>query len=768
VHLQSAVLDADVKLAFEQTPAPAVRLSGTVQLSRVKLVDAKDQDLLAFERLKLGLADVRPLARAVKLSAIELNQPLLTVHRARDGRLNLDLSAQSPEEGKKSSKNIAETDRPTPGSKERDAKAAATDAWKLDVASVAVRGGQVDWIDDTTAVGKGPSARLGLRDLSLDATGIALPFGVPGVQAIPFRGSAAIEAGKGPSSTSPGAGTTTAAGLTFSGSALDTAASMTATVSALPLSLAAPYVAQFLEPTLAGTLNAAVGVNWTLGANLPAIQKEKGSRYELKLKVDKLNLDKLALNQGKAALASFQAIELLDAQIDPVAQEVVLGKLVVTNPKAKIERDTGGRWMVEQWLKGSAPTANAPRAAAAAPVAVASSPFSASSVGATTATKPWKVAVNDFLLQGGTLGWNDAAHARPAAFEVSGLRVALKNFALDGKKPASLEVGARVGAGRTEPGRLSYRGTVGLNPMRAQGAVDVVNLPVHAFEPYFGDLLNIELLRADASFKGSVQFAALEAGPQLRISGDSAVESLRANSVAGTAAAGARPGAPAGSGTPTRAGTTGDEELLAWKALNLRGLDVTLAPGAPARVDVRETVLSDFYARVILNEEGRLNLQDLVKAQGGATAPPTPAQAAASGPENDPKKIANKDPSTLGSGQNFIKPNYSADLSELNGKLSAFSSVSPTGSPQLADLELRGRVGATASLEILGKLNPLAKPLALDIQGKVRDLELPPLSPYSVKYTGHGIERGKLSMDVATGCCPTASSRAATSWCSTS
>jgi hypothetical protein len=793
VHLKSAVLDMDVKLAFEQNPAPAVRLSGAVQISRVKLADGKDEDLLAFDRLQLGLADVRPLARAVKLSSVELNQPLLTVRRVRDGRLNLDLSALPARDVKKSSKTVADKDRPTKEKKEKEASSSPSDAWKVDVAWVAVRGGQVDWIDDTTAVGKGPSARLGLRDLSLDATGITLPFGVPGVQAIPFRGSAAIEAGKGPGSTSPGAGTTTAAGLTFSGSALDTAASMTATVSALPLSLAAPYVAQFLEPTLAGTLNAAVGVNWTLGANLPAIQKEKGSRYELKLRVDKLNLDKLALNQGKAVLASVQAIELLDAQIDPVAQEVVLGRLVVTNPKAKIERDTGGRWMVEQWLKGSAPTANAPQgqaqAAAAAPVAVASSPFSASSVGATPATKPWKVAVNDFLLQGGTLGWNDAAHARPAAFEVSGLRVALKNFALDGKKPASLEVGARVGAGRTEPGRLSYRGTVGLNPMRAQGAVDVVNLPVHAFEPYFGDLLNVELLRADASFKGSVQFAALEAGPQLRLSGDSAVESLRANSVAGTAAAGAHPSAPAGSGTPTRAGTTGDEELLAWKALNLRGLDVTLAPGAPARVDVRETVLSDFYARVILNEEGRLNLQDLVKAQGGATAPPTPAQAAASGPDNDPKKIANKDPSTLGSGQNesksgatsppqaaaapagpapvinvgpinlvngrvyfsdrFIKPNYSADLSELNGKLSAFSSVSPTGSPQLADLDLRGRVGATASLDILGKLNPLAKPLALDIQGKVRDLELAPLTPYSVKYTGHGIERGKLSMDVS-------------------
>lgn len=37
----------------------------------------------------------------------------------------------------------------------------------------------------------------------------------------------------------------------------------------------------------------------------------------------------------------------------------------------------------------------------------------------------------------------------------------------------------------------------------------------------------------------------------------------------------------------------------------------------------------------------------------------------------------------------------------------------------------------------------------LDIQGRMRDLELPPLSPYSIKYAGHGIEKGKLSMDVA-------------------
>lgn len=100
----------------------------------------------------------------------------------------------------------------------------------------------------------------------------------------------------------------------------------------------------------------------------------------------------------------------------------------------------------------------------------------------------------------------------------------------------------------------------------------------------------------------------------------------------------------------------------------------------------------------------------------------------------------------------FIKPNYTANLTEVTGKLSAFSSEAPTGNVaapvNMADLELRGRAEGTASLEIVGKLNPLAKPLALDITGKVRDLELPPLSPYAIKYAGYGINRGKMSVDV--------------------
>ncbi|MEN9538729.1 MAG: hypothetical protein RLZZ126_964, partial [Pseudomonadota bacterium] len=157
----------------------------------------------------------------------------------------------------------------------------------------------------------------------------------------------------------------------------------------------------------------------------------------------------------------------------------------------------------------------------------------------------------------------------------------------------------------------------------------------------------------------------------------------------------------------------------------------------------------DFFARVLIDPSGRINLQDLLKAPSPATTSPADISGAptAARMEFGPVSLSN---GKVFFSDHFIRPNYSANLSELNGRLGAFSSVlAPGGAVQMADLELRGRAEGTASLEILGKLNPLAQPLALDLKAKVRELELPPLSPYSVKYAGHGIERGKLSVDLA-------------------
>ncbi len=189
-------------------------------------------------------------------------------------------------------------------------------------------------------------------------------------------------------------------------------------------------------------------------------------------------------------------------------------------------------------------------------------------------------------------------------------------------------------------------------------------------------------------------------------------------------------------------------------------------------------MLTDFFARVIVTPEGRINLQDLLRkpAEASAAAATVGATKIIAARARSTSATASKDPQTADAAvvqapaaivnfgplslingkvlfsDRFIKPNYTANLTEVTGKLSAFSSEVPAGNVaapvNMADLELRGRAEGTASLEVVGKLNPLAKPLALDITGKVRDLELPPLSPYAIKYAGYGINRGKMSVDV--------------------
>ena len=125
----------------------------------------------------------------------------------------------------------------------------------------------------------------------------------------------------------------------------------------------------------------------------------------------------------------------------------------------------------------------------------------------------------------------------------------------------------------------------------------VDRLPVLAFKLYFVAAVNINLLRADVSFKGQLSFTQTPGSPVGEVAGDVGLNDFKANSL-----------------VPS-------EDLLAWKASILRGLKVALAPAKPIQVDVRETVLTNFFVRAIVTPEGRINLQDLLKSVAtGATA----------------------------------------------------------------------------------------------------------------------------------------------------
>jgi len=92
----------------------------------------------------------------------------------------------------------------------------------------------------------------------------------------------------------------------------------------------------------------------------------------------------------------------------------------------------------------------------------------------------------------------------------------------------------------------------------------------------------------------------------------------------------------------------------------------------------------------------------------------------------------------------FIRPNYTANLTQLVGSIEAIASDRAAPS----DVLITGRVDDDTPLEITGKVNPLAPTSFIDLRAIARGFDLPKLSPYSGRWAGYAIEKGKLTADV--------------------
>ncbi len=726
IQLGQGKVSAALQIDFEQDEAPRVTLSGSMDLDGWQLHEALPSQqaesvpetgtpttaLLGWKRLHLAFDHTEPLKQHLRLQQVVWDQPALTVRRANNGDLHLERIAQTLRPSAK----ISDTTTSTPVNQVGTPQTNGP-AWQVDVGAFHLQNAQVAWQDATTR----PAAQLALSALDLKTSRITWPMKEP----VTLEGQAQLQ-------DTP---------LHWSGQASAQSAQLDLTLAPLPLSMAQPYLAARLKPELSGQLSAQAQLRWTAAqADQPA---------QLQVQLPRLELQNVVLGSPKRPLAGVKQLLGEAIQLDLNQHSVQLGKLQIEQPQAQLGRDAQGRWMFDAWLDTAPPTV---KSATRAP-AVTSQPA--------RPAPAWTVAWQALQVNNGQARWSDESLSRPVKIDLSGLTVQAGplQFPAPAKSVTPLTLALRLAdastSKRNDPGRLRYQGKLQLPTapapkthgyLASQGQLNIHHLPLHALEPYFADALNLELLRADTSYRGQLQFSLPPEGLNLQLKGDMGVEDLHASTLS-----------PA-------------EELLDWKALNLRGLQVQLTAGQLRRLIVDETVLSDYYARVIVHENGRINLQDLVRqtpAQANsANNKPTAASAPITAntnpvaPSNTVQATSVPDirfgPIALVNGRvnfsdHFIQPNYSANLSQLTGSLGAFSNATPAPgqAPALAPLTLRGRVEGTATLDVTGQLNPLATPLALDIKASARELELPPLSPYTIKYAGHGIERGKLSMDVA-------------------
>ncbi len=422
---------------------------------------------------------------------------------------------------------------------------------------------------------------------------------------------------------------------------------------------------------------------------------------------------------NKEELARIGELTVKGAGFDLRDQAVTIGELASSNARVAVKREQDGRFNLEKLVPERPVTEPRPASAGS--------------------EKPWLFALKKLALAQYALLVEDERAGPAATARIE--QLAVNGESLSNAKGERGNVDVRFRVNKT--GALAASGQLGVNPVSTRLRVDAHRVGTLPLQPYFEQYVNAVVSSGDVTVKGAV---ALDLPEGAKPTGSFRGDVTLADFASVTKAA--------------------NEDLLRWKSLFIGGVDAIIEP---QKAEAKEIALSDFYARLIVNADGTLNLQGLVRRPGDApppagttppAAPPTaPTEAARADAPAAERKLSER---VAGSGEPlpvsigkltlqggnvnfsdyFVKPNYSANLTGVGG------TVTEMTLDKAGDVDLHARIDETAPVDIVGRVNPLARDLFLDLKATAKDIELPPLSPYAVKYAGYGIERGKLSVNV--------------------
>jgi hypothetical protein len=350
--------------------------------------------------------------------------------------------------------------------------------------------------------------------------------------------------------------------------------------------------------------------------------------------------------------------------------------------------------------------------------------------------RPWLVRASGISVNQYRLQVEDRVPYEAVRLVVEDLNLKAENLSTAENQTGKFSLALRL-----DQGAFSSGGSIGLTPVVADLQINLKALDVRPFQPYFTDRVKIIVADGRISTAGRLRLSIKEpAGLQASYTGDTTFGKFAAIDKVGA------------------------EDVLKWESLALHDLSVGYNP---LRVRAKRVALADFFARLLIQPDGRLNLQEILESPQESKPSeqkepveqpkpaPSPRPSQASKPEpfpattpGPPTDIQIEEVTLQGGRIQFadrsLRPNYSADLTEIGGRVSGLSSEETT----LADLELRGKMNNSAPLEITGKINPLTRDLFVDVRARFTGMDLSPTSPYSGKYVGYTIEKGKLSFDL--------------------
>ncbi|MBU0901383.1 MAG: DUF748 domain-containing protein [Gammaproteobacteria bacterium] len=449
---------------------------------------------------------------------------------------------------------------------------------------------------------------------------------------------------------------------------------------------------------------------------------------ELLLSNTQLSVNSFAIKSpADKALLRLQSLNISETSVDLAKQQVIVGKIRSQQLETWAAREADGQldW---QKLLASQPAKQAPApalnkdgagsaATEAEPLKEPTEPTTAEqSADLETATasqpeepsKPWQVILRDVQLRDYQVHLADRAGGAEVKIDLAPLNLDLNDFDSLGTSPFAL----KLDTGVNKTGLIKANGQVQLSPTTANLNVLTQDIDLRLAQTYLSPFVHLELRSGKLGSELAVDLQSVEP-LAFSITGHAEIKQLHTLD------------------------TLKNRDFLKWQQVQVEGLDYQHGQG----LAISQIKLQQPYVRFIINEDLTTNINDLMVPQPASTEP-------RKAPAEKPLPIRIGGISIKEGSANFadfsLRPNFATAIGQLNGQIGTLDNQSAKS----ASVDIKGKVDKYAPVSIKGKLTPFDPLNSLDIATSFKNVELTTLTPYSGKFAGYRIRKGRLNLDL--------------------
>jgi len=417
----------------------------------------------------------------------------------------------------------------------------------------------------------------------------------------------------------------------------------------------------------------------------------------LQLENAKAALGPLALDSPDGRkLIRMERLELSETSLDLAKQQVSIGKLRSHNLETWAAREADGTL---DWQKLFASTSDNSDA-----------DDSAADDTAQEAGAPWQVSLRDAQLRDYRVHLVDRVPNEEVALELGPLNLNIRELDSLGTSPFSLELETGVG----KQGAIQANGQLQMSPMSGKLAVTTRDIDLRIAQAYLSPLVHLEVRSGLLASELEVELKSTE---PLAISVRGSVDATQLHTL----------------------DTINNRDFVKWQRLQLNGLDYQ----HPSRLAIERVDLSQPYARFIINPDLSTNINDLLVERSEAGNGSAQAQE-----PSEPLAIRIGGIAITDGSANFadfsLRPPFATAIQSLNGDIGTLDNREQ----KAASVNVAGKVDQYAPVSIKGSLTPFDPLQSLDIATSFRQVELTTLTPYSGKFAGYRIRKGRLNLDL--------------------